>query len=172
VIFLTVQTKTFPIQKCQDISSSVNVSLGITWNGDLQSARVLGTLKVGFVSMTGSIEGVVKVNGNEVGSFNMHPLSVIEAEGQFDFDITNYLVSGTNTIDVWARVQWGFMAFWYACINNGSLVVTADDITVIPPTTPTDYIKIVIIGGLFVAAIAVVGYAAGKIAPSVRHRRD
>jgi len=171
---LTVQTKTYSIQKCQDVSAGVSANLTITWNGDVQSANVSGTLKAGYIPLlgVGDPKGAVRVNGNEIGTFDMTEIAIGTIQGTFNFDIKNYLTPGTNTFDVWIWFTWGGAAFYYTCWNDGSITVTADEIRVIPPTSTTDYIRIAIIGGLIVAAIAVVGYSAGKIAPKVRHRRE
>jgi hypothetical protein len=130
---------------------------------------VKGDIAGDFLPSWAHIECYVKINDIEVsrqgqdliGTHLVFPLNV---------EITQWLRQGTNSFEFGFERASGIAVIWQSCGTVNLEVTATGTVTPPPPNGGWDWTKIAVIGGLFVAAIAVFGYAAGKIAPRVRHR--
>ena len=122
-------TKTYTIGAEASLSGSVGVSPTMTWTGNLESGRVAGKLKCNYGPGLCDLHGAVKVNGTEVGTFNMAAVSEGYAEGTFSFDVTPLLMQGANDLTFFLWCSWGWAPFFWIRID-GTITITGTDVII------------------------------------------
>jgi hypothetical protein len=150
-------TKTAPFSGQATLSGAVSKTIGVTWSGTLQSARLGGVLRANYGPGLCDLKGAVRVNGIEVGTFDMAAVSYGYAEGAFSFEIGSYMAQGSNVFDFFLWCSYGWVPFLWIGVD-GTLTVTADDVSVVVPPSTQDVIFYLVAGIVVVAGVASTAY--------------